>query len=260
MEENVGYSVGRVAALSGVTVRTLHHYDQIGILSPGRQALNGYRRYEDGDLDKLRQIMFYRELGFPLEEVAAILNDAPADQSVHLRRQHRLLRDRIARLERIVVVVEKELEARHMGISLTPEERFEIFGDFAPEDYAQEAEQRWGETDAYRQSQRRVATYTKQDWQRLKAQGADIDRRLAAALEGGVAADCEEAMALAEEHRMHITRWFYDCGYDIHRGLGDMYVGDPRFTARYEEIAPGLTQFLRAAIHANARRAVGGAG
>ncbi len=255
MEENDGYSVGQVAALSGVTVRTLHHYDQIGILSPGRQSLNGYRRYEDGDLDKLRQIMFYRELGFPLEEVAAILKDAPADQSVHLRRQHRLLRDRIARLERIVVVVEKEMEARQMGISLTPEERFEVFGDFAPEDYAEEAEQRWGETDAYRQSQRRVATYTKEDWRKLKAQGADIDRRLAAALEGGVAADSEEAMGLAEEHRMHITRWFYDCGYDIHRGLGDMYVGDPRFTARYEEIAPGLAQFLRAAIHANAQRA-----
>jgi len=255
MEENHSYSVGQVAALSGVTVRTLHHYDQIGILSPGRQPPNGYRRYEDCDLDKLRQILFYRELGFPLEEVATILEDAPADQSVHLRRQHRLLKDRIARLERIVAVVEKEMEASQMNISLTPEERFEVFGDFKPEDYAEEAEQRWGDTDAYRESHRRVATYTNDDWQELKSQSTDIDRRLAAALGAGAAADGEEAMDLAEEHRMHITRWFYDCGYDIHVGLGDMYVGDPRFTARYEEIAPALAQFLRDAIRANARRA-----
>jgi MerR family transcriptional regulator, thiopeptide resistance regulator len=258
MDENHCYSVGQVANLSGVTVRTLHHYDQIGLLSPGRRSPNGYRRYDDRDLDRLRQILFYRELGFPLEEVAALLRDAPADQSVHLRRQHRLLRDRIARLERIVVVVEKEMEARQMGISLTPEERFEVFGDFEPEDYAEEAEQRWGDTDAYRQSQRRVATYSKEDWRELKAQGADIDRRLAAAVGAGASAEGEEAMGLAEEHRMHITRWFYDCGYDIHRGLGDMYVGDSRFAARYEEIASGLAQFLRDAIHANARRAEGG--
>ena len=257
MKENLGYSIGQVAALSGVTVRTLHHYDQIGILSPGRQSPNGYRRYEGCDLDKLRQILFYRELGFPLEEVATILKDAPAEQSVHLRRQHRLLRDRIARLERIAAVVEKEMEARQMGISLTPEERFQVFGDFEPEDYSEEAEKRWGDTDAYRQSQRRVATYTKEDWQELKVQSADIDRRLAAALEAGAAADGEETMDLADEHRMHITRWFYDCGYDIHRSLGDMYVADPRFTACYEQIAPGLAQFLRDAIHANARRAEG---
>ena len=255
MEENLGYSVSEVAALSGVTVRTLHHYDQIGILSPGRRSPNGYRRYDDGDLDKLRQILFYRELGFPLEEVATILKDPPADQSVHLRRQHRLLRDRIARLERIVAIVEKEMEARQMGILLTPEERFEVFGDFEPEDYAEEAEQRWGNTEAYRQSQHRVATYTKDDWQELKSQSADIDRRLATALEAGAGPNDGEAMDLAEEHRLHITRWFYDCGYEIHRGLGDMYIGDPRFTARYEEIARGLAQFLRDAIHANARRA-----
>jgi MerR family transcriptional regulator, thiopeptide resistance regulator len=255
MEENLTYSVGQVAAFSGVTVRTLRHYDQIGILSPGRALPNGYRRYDDGDLDRLRQILFYRELGFPLEEVGTILKDAPADEPVHLRRQHRLLKDRIARLERIVAIVEKEMEARQMGISLTPEERFEVFGDFAPEDHAKEAERRWGETDAFRQSQRRLANYTKADWQELKAQSADIDRRLIAALEAGADSADEVAMDLAEEHRMHITRWFYDCGHDIHRGLGDMYIADTRFTAHYEEIAPGLAQFLRDAIHANARRA-----
>src|SRR5918992_2865204 len=167
--DNPNYSVGQVAALSGVTVRTLHHYDQIGLLVPGSRMPNGYRCYGEDDVDKLQRILFYRELGFSLEKVTALLKDAPEDQSAHLRRQHRLLRERIARLEEMVAAVEKEMEARQMGISLSPEERFEVFGDFDPDDYAEEAEQRWGGTEAYRESQRRVASYTKQDWQQLRA-------------------------------------------------------------------------------------------
>jgi DNA-binding transcriptional MerR regulator len=255
MEKGLSFSVGQLAELSGVTVRTLHHYDRIGLLVPGERLPNGYRCYGEDDLDKLQRILFYRELGFSLEKVAAILEDAPEDRSAHLRRQHRLLRDRIERLEEMVAAVEKEMEAEQMGISLTPEERFEVFGDFDPEDYAQEAEQRWGDTDAYKESQRRVAAYTKTDWLQLKAESSDIESRFVAALEERAAPDGERAMGLAEEHRIHITRWFYDCGYDIHQGLGAMYVADPRFRAHYEDLATGLAQFVNDAIQANARRA-----
>jgi DNA-binding transcriptional MerR regulator len=253
--DNPSYSVGQVAALSEVTVRTLHHYDQIGLLIPGTRMPNGYRCYGEDDLDKLQRILFYRELGFSLEKVAALLKDAPEDQSAHLRRQHRLLRERIARLQEMVAAVEKEMEARQMGISLTPEERFEVFGDFDPDDYAEEAERRWGDGDAYRESQRRVATYSKADWINIKSEAGDIEGRLADALAEGAAPDDIRVMDLAEEHRMHITRWFYDCGYDIHRGLGTMYVADPRFRAHYEDLAEGLAQFVSDAIQANAHRA-----
>jgi hypothetical protein len=146
------------------------------------------------------------------------------------------------------------MEARTMGISLTPEERFEVFGEHDPSQYDAEVEERWGETDAYRESRRRTSSYTKDDWLRIKAEGADVERRFAEALRSGAAADSEQAMDLAEEHRQHISRWFYDCPPGMHAGLGRMYVDDERFTATYERVAPGLAQYVSTAVQANAAR------
>jgi MerR family transcriptional regulator, thiopeptide resistance regulator len=249
----VSYPVGRAAELAGVSVRTLHHYDEIGLLRPLERSPAGYRLYRDGDLERLRQIVLYRELGFSLEEIAAIL-DPESDPLVHLRRQHRMLTERMERLRRMAAAVEYEMEARQVGISLTPEERFELFGDFRPEDYEAEAEERWGGSDAYRESQRRVSSYTKRDWRKIKSEAEAIDERLARLLSSGAAADSEAAMDAAEQHRLHITRWFYDCTSEIHVGLAEMYVADPRFKSRYEAIAPGLAEFVRAAVNANAAR------
>ena len=247
-------NVGEVAALAGVTVRTLHHYDRIGLLSPSGRTRSGYRQYSPADLDRLHQVLLYRELGFPLEEVAALLDDPSADPAEHLRRQHRLLQDRLERTRAMVAAVEKEMEAYQMGIQLTPEERFEVFGEHDPAQYEAEAEERWGETEAWAQSQRRTASYTKEDWLRIKAEGEDVETRFAAALRDGVPADSGQAMDLAEEHRQQISRNFYDCTLEIHAGLGRMYVEDERFTAHYERIAPGLAQYVSDAIQANAAR------
>jgi DNA-binding transcriptional MerR regulator len=247
-------NVGEVAALAGVTVRTLHHYDRIGLLSPSGRTAAGYRRYAPADLDRLHQVLVYRELGFPLEEVATLLDDPAADPAEHLRRQHRLLLDRMERTRAMVAAVEKEMEARHMGISLTPEERFELFGDWLPEEYEAEAEERWGDTEAWAQSQRRTRSYSKEDWVRIKAEGEDVERRFTEALRSGVPADSEQAMDLAEEHRQQISRNFYDCPPEMHAGLGRMYVEDERFTAHYEQLAPGLAQYVSTAVQANAAR------
>lgn len=128
----MSYSVGQVAGFAGVTVRTLHHYDDIGLLVPSERSHAGHRRYSDADLDRLQQILFYRELGFPLDEVAALLDDPAADPRAHLRRQHELLSARIGKLQKMAAAVEQAMEARSMGINLTPEEKFEVFGDFDP--------------------------------------------------------------------------------------------------------------------------------
>jgi MerR family transcriptional regulator, thiopeptide resistance regulator len=141
-----------------------------------------------------------------------------------------------------------------MTTNLTPEEKREVFGDFDPDAHAGEARERWGETDAYRQSAQRTAKYTKDDWVRIKAEGAQNVAAFAAALDSGVAAADPRAMDLAEAHRRHISQWFYDCPLEMHRGLGDMYVADPRFTATYDAGRPGLAQYIRDAIHANADR------
>ncbi|MEV6705982.1 MerR family transcriptional regulator [Micromonospora wenchangensis] len=248
----MAYTVGQVAKAARVTVRTLHHYDGIGLLSPSGRTPAGYRRYDDADLERLQHIRFYRELGFPLEEIAVILDDPDADPAAHLRRQHDLLSGRIGKLQEMVAAIEIAMEARRMEINLTPEERFEVFGDADPEEHAEEARQRWGDTEAYRVSTRRAASYSKEDWLRIKTEQDNWGRRIVAALTAGTPADSAEAMALAEEHRQLIVRWFYDCSYEVHTGLADMYLADPRFTAYYEKIAPGLAEYLAEAIHANA--------
>ncbi len=250
----MSYSVGQVAELAGVTVRTLHHYGQIGLLEPQERTAAGYRRYSDDDLQELQHILFYRELGFPLEDIATILRVPGADASAHLARQRELLMQRIHRLQSMVAAVEKEMEAKTMGIQLTPEEKFEVFGPTYSEDYETEAEQRWGDTGAWKQSQARTATFSKEQWVEIKKAGDDLNRRLAEAMRAGAAPDSPQAMHLAEEHRRSIET-FYDCGYPMHRGLGDMYVQDERFTRTYDDVAPGLAQWLRGAIHANADRA-----
>ncbi|KUJ33809.1 HTH-type transcriptional activator TipA [Streptomyces sp. MBT84] len=250
----MSYSVGQVAGFAGVTVRTLHHYDEIGLLVPSERTRAGHRRYGDADLDRLQQILFYRELGFPLEEVAALLDDPDADPRVHLRRQHELLTARIERLQRMAAAVEHAMEARAMGINLTPEEKFEVFGDKDPEAHAEEAERRWGGTEQYAESQRRVARYTKDDWKRMQAEVASWGERYVALMAEGEDPSGERAMDMAEEHRQHISKWFYECSYDIHRGLGEMYVSDERFKEFYDSMRPGLAEHLRDAITANAAR------
>jgi DNA-binding transcriptional MerR regulator len=252
MDRTAGRTVGEVARLSGVTVRTLHHYDEIGLLSASERSDAGYRRYADADLDRLQQILFYRELGFGLDEIKTVLDDGATNRIGHLRRQHAMLRDRIGRLERMSAAVEKAMEAHTMGINLTPEERFEVFGDFNPDEHAAEVEERWGETDAYRESRRRAGRYTKEDWQRIKAQGQVAIEQVVSAMQAGKAADSPEAMAGAEAHRRQIDEAFYPCSYEMHVGLAEMYVADPRFTSTYEKIAPGLAQYLHDAIKANA--------
>ncbi len=247
-------SVGQVAGISGVTVRTLHHYDEVGLLSPGGRSLAGYRLYSEEDLERLERILYYKELGFPLEGIVTILNDPAAGTADHLRRQHKLLTRRIGRLQAMVSSLEYEMEAQLMGISLTPEERTEVFGDFLDAGYTEEAEERWGSTDAWKQSQRKATSYSKQDWLAIKKQSEGIEQGMVEAMQSGLPADGTPAMDLAEEHRASITRWFYDCSHEMHRSLGSMYVDDPRFKARYDGIAPGLAEYARDAIAANAAR------
>jgi len=250
----VSYTVGQLAALAHVTVRALHHYDEIGLLTPTGRTDAGYRRYSERDVERLQQVLFYRELGFPLDRIAALL-DGETDPAAHLRTQRRLLTERIARLQALVSAIDQTMEANEMGLRLKPEERFEVFGDFVPEDHEAEARARWGSSPAFDESQRRAAKYSKDDWLQLKKEAGDIVEGLAAAMGAGVSADNVEAMDLAERHRQHITRWFYNCSYEIHRGLGEMYVTDPRFTTHYDAAAPGLAVYVRDAILANARRA-----
>ncbi|MFJ3094118.1 MerR family transcriptional regulator [Streptomyces hydrogenans] len=251
----MGYSVGQVAGFAGVTVRTLHHYDAIGLLSPGGRSAAGHRRYDDADLDRLQQILFYRELGFPLEEVAVLLDDPHADPREHLRRQHTLLTARIDGLRRMAAAVEHAMEAKKMGINLTPEEKFEVFGDKDPERYAEESARRWGGTDSHTRAQARAAAYTKEDWQRMKDEVDAWGAAYADLMDRGLDPETAEAMDLAEAHRRHLTTWFFDCHPATHVRIAETYLADENFHAFYAAIHEGLPEHLAAAVRANARRA-----
>jgi DNA-binding transcriptional MerR regulator len=242
------YTVGQVAGFARVTVRTLHHYDEIGLLVPGDRSAAGYRRYTADDLARLQRILFYRELDFGLDEITKILDDPAADPLDHLRRQHGLLSERAGRLIELIGTVEKTMEAHAMGIRLTPNEMFEVFGDDDPTEHAAEAEQRWGDTDAYRESARRTSSYSKDDWLRIRSEADAITRAFAAAMQGGLPADSAEALAAARAHRAHIAQTYYTLTPEMHRGLAEMYVADERFTRTYEDVAPGLAQYVPDAV------------
>jgi hypothetical protein len=138
-------------------------------------------------------------------------------------------------------------------VRLTPEERLRIFGtDKYGGEWANEAAQRWGSTNLYQESQRRTSTYSKADWVQLKAEADEGVHAFADAKFSGAPATSPAAMALAEQHRDYICRWFYDCSHEVHRDLAQMYVSDDRFTALYETAARGLAQYVHDAILANA--------
>ncbi|MGG2462483.1 MerR family transcriptional regulator [Streptomyces sp. RGM 3693] len=254
----MGYPVGQVSAFAGVTIRTLHHYDKTGLLSPSDRSPAGYRLYSDADLARLQQILFYRELGFPLDEIATILADPQANALDQLRARHRRLTEEITRLQRLVEVAEQAMEVQQTGVRLTPEERFEVFGEIAFDlTYATEADRKLRHSDGYQRSMARAATHSKDDWTQIMAEAADWRARLTTAFDAGEPPDGERAMDLAEEHRRHITRWFTPCPTDMHGRIADDFATDPRAFALLvppTEQRPGLAPYLRTAIHANAVR------
>lgn len=248
----MAHTVGEVARLAGITVRTLHHYDEIGLLHPSGRSEAGYRLYEHEDLQRLQELLFYRELGMRLDEIAAAMSDAEYERSSALAEHRDRLLDRRRRIDRLLAAVDAALDAEQRGTTMNEQDMLEVFGDFDPKEHEAEAEERWGGTDAYRESQRRASQYGKEQWLRIKEEGEENTGRFAELLRSGAASSSDEAMAAAEEHRAHISRWFYDCGFDIHRGLAEMYVQDPRFTKTYDDVEPGLARFISEAIIANA--------
>jgi DNA-binding transcriptional MerR regulator len=247
------WTVGQVADVLGVTVRTLHHYDEIGLLVPSGRSAAGYRLYTDADLTRLQQVVVYRRLELPLDEIRELLGGGE-DAAEHLRRQRAAVMDRLDELTELVAAIDRALEREMSEQSATPEELKELFGDGFKDEYQAEAQERWGETDAWQQSAARTKRYTKADWEAVKAEMEAVTLAFVVAKRRGEPATSEAAMDAAEQHRRHIAERFYDLDHEFQRGLADMYVADPRFTKTYDDVEPGLAQYVRDAIHANADR------
>ncbi|WP_343238360.1 MerR family transcriptional regulator [Streptomyces sp. SID13031] len=245
-------TVGRTAELVGVSVRTLHHWDAIGLVRPSGRSWSGYRLYSGDEFARIHQVLVYRELGFPLAAIGKLLDDPEVNARRHLRRQRSELVDRIAHLQTMVSSVDRMLEATTSGIQLTPAEQVEIFGtDWRPE-LVDEAEDRWSDTPQWAQYSERAAALTPEDWKEVAATTKALESDLADAVRAGVAPGSPEANALAERHRTLLSTYF-DCTHSMHACIGRGFVEDPRYAEYYEPMAVGLTTWFRDTIYANAQ-------
>ena len=246
-------TVGELSRLTGVTVRTLHHYDDIGLVRPSQRSAAGYRLYTDADVLRLQQVLVFRALGVPLAEIGPAL--AAATDRAQLLRQHRAaLAEKRTQIDALLAAVDAALAVLaqpERPETMQPEDLKTLFDGFLPAEYEAEARERWGSTEAYRESARRTRRYGKPEWQEIHDESEAIYARLRDRMQQGAAASDPAVQAAVEDHRLHIDRWFYPCSVAMHHGLGEMYVADPRFTANLEKVAPGFAQFLRDAIAAS---------
>lgn len=243
-------TVGEVAAMLGLTVRTLHYWEERGLIGPSERTWSEYRLYSDEDIARIQQIMVYKATGMPLKQIAQLLDES-SDAVTHLRRQRTLLMQQRRKLGQMVRAIDRLLEDAMGQPKLSVEEVAEILGDAAFPTYQGEAQQRWGETDDWTQSQRTASSMSRGQWQEVKAETDALEERLADAMREGLAPQSEQAQALAEEHRAQLAR-FFPVSHAKHVLIASGYVADPRFQQHYDQRAQGLAAWLKEAIDANA--------
>ncbi len=245
VEAEVAYTVRKLAEMAGITVRTLHHYDEIGVLSPRTRTAAGYRLYGEADLLRLQQILFFRELGFPLEQIRDIIEDPHFDRVRALERHRAMLELERARLSRLLGTIEKtiaKLTEDNMGI--TDEELWDGFSQEQIERYKRESREAYG-VEVVEESERRAKGMSKGQWQAVKDEGDAVTRGLAALMDRPV--DDPEVQALIGRHyRWVCTFWTPDA--EAYKGLGELYTDNPEFTANYDKYAAGLAGFMQEAM------------
>ena len=239
-------SISEMARRTGVSVRTLHYYDQIGLLHPSMVSeQNGYRFYGGEDMAKMQQILFYRELEFSLKEIKNILSHPEYNRTQALIQQKQLLQLKEKRLKALIKLVDDTLKGEK-EMSFKAFDMAEI--EKAKEAYGEEARERWGESDAYKESMKKTEGYNKEDWQALSLKADEIFEGFAK-LRGGQPGS-EAAQELVKRWQDHISGHFYQCTDEILEGLGQMYTGDERFKKNIDKYGEGTADFMSRAIQA----------
>lgn len=244
------YKVSEVAELAGISVRTLHHYDSIGLLQPESIGENGYRLYSEGDLARLQQIMFLKELDFPLKDIGRMIDNPRFSGAEALQKQRDLLLKKRKRLDRIIETIDISIASQREGIPMDKKKMFEAFDmkeiEEQVKNYGAEAEERWGRSDAWKESRKRTSRYSEKEWAAIKAEEDHIYRSLGASMT--LEPDDPAVQALVARWQSHLTKWFYECTPEILAGLGEMYVLDQRFAENIDRYGKGLAVFFRDAI------------
>lgn len=241
------YTVKQLAKIAGVSVRALHYYDEIGLLKPSFIKENGYRCYEEKELLKLQQILFFRELDFPLEKIKDIMKSTDYDALSALSDQQKLLEIKKQRIEKLLRTIRKTIVSLKGGEHMVTDDTFSAFTDPTYQKYKDEVEKKWGDTKAYKQSRERFGKLSKADLERIKAESEDIAQMIAGLMTKGFAFDNNDVQEQINRFYRHLHH-FYDPSYELFKGLGQIYVDDARFTQYYEKRAKGLAVFMRDAM------------
>ena len=232
------------AKLCGVSVRTLHYYDEIGLLKPAFvDEQNSYRFYDEKSLMRIQEILFFKELDFPLKSISEILSSPDYDKQKALKEQRELLILKKQRLERIIDALDNAQKGK---ITMNAFDKNDY--DTARKLYEAEAKERYGKTDAYKEHEQKTASYSKDKWQQVNDGLNAVLAEFAVCLQNGQAPDCDEAQSLVKNLQNYITENFYTCTNEILKGLGQMYVADERFKANIDKHFKGTAQFISIAI------------
>ncbi len=233
------FSVKQLAKLAGVSVRTLHHYDEIGLLKPAVRSEAKYRYYNGDDLLRLQQIMFYRELDIPLAQIGEILDSKDFNIHEALLQHKKELQKRKKHVSELIATIDntlKQLKNTKMNYN-------EIYKGYSPEQaeaYEKEAKERWS-SDRVEESKQRVMKMTKSEWEAVQKESVDINIELAKLMH--LSPQDEKVQTMVQRHFNWIGN-FYTVTPEIYRGLANMYITDERFKANYDKYAEGLAEFL----------------
>jgi len=233
------------AKLTSVSVRTLHYYDEIGLLKPSAvDEQNGYRFYDERCLERMQEILFYRELDFPLKDIQAILSSPDYDKQNALKEQKHLLTLKKERLERLIMALDGAMKGENFTMNVFDNSEFEAQREI----YAKEAKEKWGSTDAYKESAEKTKGYSKEKWNDITAGMTALMSEFAECRNDGFAPDSAEAQSLVKKWQNYITDNYYTCTKEILAGLGAMYVSDERFSANIDKQGEGTAEFMSKAI------------
>ena len=247
----VEYTVEKLARLAGVSARTLRYYDEIGLLHPARISSSGYRIYGETQVDTLQQILFYRELGMELSKIAETMKAEGFSRMAALRSHLQELQAQKARTERLIFTLQKTIEKEQGKRKMTNAEKFESFKKTLvqsnQEKYGQELAEKYGE-ETIRQSNAQMMGLTREAYEEMEHLGAEIQEKLEAAVKQGKAPEGQAGQEIFTLHRQWLGYTWASYQPEAHKGLGEMYTADERFTAHYDSQVSGCAAFLRDAI------------
>ncbi len=247
-----GLTVGQVSTRLGVTVRALHHWDEIGLAHPSLRTAAGYRLYTAGDLERLHRVVVYRELGVGLDRIRAILDDPTAHVPDALRAQRTQIAERIERLQQLSAGLDRMIDAHERGLLLTIDQQAAILGPRWNPDWPTQARQRYGDTTQWAQYAERSASRGPEEWQAVADAVAGLDRALGEAMDAGVTPGSPAANHLVERHR-EVFAAYFPLTRQMQVCLGRRYAADPGFATHYDGIRAGLAAWFRDIVDASAR-------